>query len=97
MEVNAAIVSHGHRRRGGIRQRLKLVGSDARIAETLKEMPTYCRIMKRMAAKLEHSIWISRKNLAETLLGRAGEFARVVEAAINRMVGFLVCGGLRIG
>ena len=59
MEIDTAVIGHRLSWCGSVRQRLKLVSSDARIAKALKEIPAYSRVVKRMAAKLKHCIRVS--------------------------------------
>ena len=76
---------------------MKLVRSNACVAEALKEMPAHSRILERMAAELEHRLRISSEHRTKTLLGGTGELAGVIEAAENVVFGFLVSSDLRIG
>ena len=50
-----------------------------------------------MASELKHCIRVSREQRSETLLSGTGQFARVVKAAVNGMIGFLVRDSQRIG
>ena len=73
------------------------MGSNTRIAKALEEMPTHSGVVEGVAAELENSIGVGRKHRSETLLGGTSQFARVVEAAVDGVIGFLISGGLGVG
>ena len=67
-----------------------MMRSNTHIAKAEEEMPAHGRVVKGMTTELKDSIGVRRKDRSKTLLGGASQFARVVKAAVNRVIGFLV-------